>query len=250
MSGDELREAVKAEYERKKKKNRHYSMRAFSRDLGLTIATLSEFLAGKRRLSKRSLELVRSSLNLPAAPVKTGPRSRRSSHQTISPDDLRKVVSNWLPYALLNVSAVKHHSSSPTWLAAHFGVEVSEIRACLLTLTEMGLIRIEGQKIVRTSVYLTTSNDIPSADIRAFHRQSLRKAETTLEAVDVGLREFTSTTFALSKEDFLEIKNYVRKFRRQVARRFSSSSGDAVYTMSLQLFPLSTDLKDFYKESK
>jgi transcriptional regulator with XRE-family HTH domain len=239
-----LREVLRAEFENRKSKNKNYSMRAFARDLGLNIASVSEFFNNKRNFSKRSLEMICAALSIPANSMEESQRKavqhfrRGFHHKAIAGKAFDVLLSDWLPYAILNVASVPAHSASPDWLARHFGVTAAQAQACLDALLDLEMIQITDGKIIRPTFNLTTSDDIPSETIRNFHKMNLRKAAEALDTVDVKQREFTSTTFAMSQSDLLEIKNYIRKFRRHLARRFSSPNADAVYSLSLQLYPL------------
>jgi transcriptional regulator with XRE-family HTH domain len=247
MKNSELRVLIKDEYLKRKTKNPSYSIRAFSRDLGLSIGIISEFFNGKRSLSKGSLEKIQKTIKLPpfqgGASQNKAAKNKQSgpSYKVLSEAESAKLISSWLPYALLNVHNVKNHSASPEWLSKHFGVPIKEVELTLKALLDIGLIKIESQKIFRTSSDLMTSQDISSKGIRSYHRLILKKAEASLASVSVEHREFTAITLSLSKNDLTEVKNYIRKFRHQLAKRFSNSSADAIYVMSLQLFPLSKE---------
>ena len=54
----ELREFLKDELKRRKSFKPQYSKRAYSRDLGLPITSLNDFLAGKRELSLKNIDKV------------------------------------------------------------------------------------------------------------------------------------------------------------------------------------------------
>lgn len=246
---NELRETLKAEFEKRKNKNPKYSMRAFARDLSLNIATVSEFLSNKRDLSRQSFESVRAVIPLPveleevhAHRNKVPPISAQKPLQKVVPEEeYRLLIGSWLPYAILNMAEVKSHSAVPAWLARRFGVDEQDVVQSLQILIQLGLTRIEGDRLVRTGVKLVPSSEVSPDCAHSFQRSNLQKALQTLEEIEALRHEFASTTFPLALRDLEEIRGYLRRFRHQVARRFSSGEADAVYCLSLQLFPLSKD---------
>jgi transcriptional regulator with XRE-family HTH domain len=244
MKSPELRALLKNEYKKRKAKNAAYSVRAFSRDLGLSIGSISEFFNGKRNLSKTSLQKVQQALDIPLIhekpPKSALSRNKRHgpAYKGLSDGETEILIASWLPYALLNLPNVRHHSSAPEWLANYFGVPREEVISALKHLQDMKLIKIEAQKILRTTQAIITSQDVASKKIRAYHHMTLKKATERLESIAVENREFTAITLSFAKADLLDAKNYIRKFRHQFAERFLSTAADAVYTLSVQFFPL------------
>lgn len=54
----ELRSYLQREFETKVKLNPLYSQRAYSRDLGISVTSLSDFLAGKRSLNFKNIDRI------------------------------------------------------------------------------------------------------------------------------------------------------------------------------------------------
>lgn len=59
----ELKRFLEADYEIRAQKNKAYSKRAFSRDLGISGTALNEFLAGKRELNYKNIDKIFKYLN-------------------------------------------------------------------------------------------------------------------------------------------------------------------------------------------
>ena len=59
----ELKTFLEKEYEKRIQFNKSYSMRAFSRDLGISATALNEFQAGKRDLSFKNVDTIFKYLN-------------------------------------------------------------------------------------------------------------------------------------------------------------------------------------------
>ncbi|MNL31545.1 hypothetical protein D3C87_1533390 [compost metagenome] len=61
----ELIERIKTELEKRRKRNRFYSLRAMARDLGVSSSCLSRTLNGKTRLSRKNELRIRAALEIP-----------------------------------------------------------------------------------------------------------------------------------------------------------------------------------------
>jgi transcriptional regulator with XRE-family HTH domain len=60
-----LNTLLKLELEKRKKRNKEYSLRALSRDIDLSATIVSDFLNNKRNLSKKSLYKITFFLKIP-----------------------------------------------------------------------------------------------------------------------------------------------------------------------------------------
>jgi uncharacterized protein (TIGR02147 family) len=230
----------------RKNRNASYSLRAFARDLGVSVTALSGFLGKKRQLSPRNLARVAQSLSLsPAefAELKTERKNQTvvrhlpEDRQLLGEDQFR-MVADWYYLAILNLTKTKNFKSNSTWIAERLGLTKDVVEQSLDRLFRMGLIKRERQRIVRTSRPLMTTRDVPSAAIRKHHAQNLVLAEKSLHQDEVGVREFGSVTMAVNKEKLQKAKDLLLKTRQKIADLLEDSGATEVYTLSFQLFPL------------
>lgn len=85
-------------------------------------------------------------------------------------------------------------------------------------LMKLELLKEENGKMIRTSMPITTSVDIPSVSIREHHKQSMEKALSALEEVAVELRDYTTVTYAIYPEKLPEIKKLIHSFQRKLGK--------------------------------
>jgi DNA-binding transcriptional regulator YdaS (Cro superfamily) len=60
---DQYIEFLKSIFAEKKRKNHYYSLRAFSRDLGINRNSLSQAFLGKRKLSKKNILIINKNIS-------------------------------------------------------------------------------------------------------------------------------------------------------------------------------------------
>lgn len=238
-----LRTLLLAELDLRRKRNSLYSLRAFARDLGLGVGSLSEVLAGKRELSKSNLMKVLPNLNLSKEELESllkrdeTPRTPVEEHQLLLEDQF-KLIADWYYLAILNLAKIKNNKSSAAWISDRLGIDNYLAIEALERLQRLGLLKIEKSKLVRTSKPLTTSADLPSTAIRKHHSQNLALAEKTLHSVPVDLREFGSVTMPVNLKNLPKVKALLLKTRKKAADLLEDNNTTEVYTLSFQLFPL------------
>lgn len=240
-----VREILLSEMEKRKSRNTLYSMRAFARDLGVGLGTLSEVMSGKRKLSKSNLMKVLQSLDLTAEQKKAlsgvvpkRERTAEEEHQLLLEDQF-KLISDWYYLGILNLAKIKNNKADSHWIADRLGLENYQVLEALQRLQRLGLLKIEKKHLVRTSKPLTTSRDLPSTAIRKHHQQNLELAAKSLNEVDVSLREFGSVTMPVNLKNIPKVKELLLKTRKKAADLLDQGATSEVYTLSFQLFPLS-----------
>ncbi len=231
---------------RRKTKNRHYSMRAFARDLGLSVTVLSEVLANKRRFSPKNAMQVDEKLALAPALAR---RLSQASREQATPDpeedryfqiqdDIFATISDWYHFAIMSLARLPRNQTSPQWIANRLGISAFEAEAAVARLQRLGLLSIDEGRLVRTEKSLQTTTDVPSSALRKFHRQHLQLAEVALERVPVHLRDITSVTLAVDPQFMSLAKPLIQRFRKQMERLARSETPKEVYTLAIQFYPL------------
>ncbi len=241
-----LKDILLNELATRRNRNALYSMRAFARDLNLGLGSLSEVLSGKRDLSKNNLVKVLQNIELKPeqkdfllrkqAPP---PKSPEALHQLLLEDQF-KLISDWYYLAILNLAKLKKNKAAPPWIATRLNIEVYLCIEALERLQRLNLLKIEKNRLVRTSQPLTTSSDLPSTAIRKHHSQNLMLAEKSLHRDPMHLREFGSVTMPVNLKNLPKLKSLLLKTRKKAADLLEDDKATEVYTLSFQLFPLTS----------
>ena len=240
----ETRELLLIELNRRRNRNALYSLRAFARDLGIGVGSLSEVLSHKREFSRKNLAKILQHLEITQEQrnILLKKRSRilktpEEKYQLLLEDQF-KLISDWYYLGILNLAKLKSNKAQPKWIAQRLNIQLYQCIEALERLQRLGLLKIEKNKLIRTSQPLTTSNDLPSIAIRKHHSQNLELAEKSLYRDPVHLREFGSVTMPLNLKNLPKLKNLLLKTRKKAADLVEDSQADQVYTLSFQLFPL------------
>lgn len=259
------RDYLVLELERRRSRNPAYSLRAFARDLGIAVSTLSEVIQGRYGMSPKMVSAIAQELRLDDAhrdhllalferqfAKKRSVRRqaaravglRRNREYRSLPLDAFRSIADWHHIALLEWMAleggeVKDGAATFKRAARYFGIEAGTVMAAFDRLERIGRVERRDGCLRCVDAFTATLNDVPSEAIRSFHRQILEKASRSLEAQSVDRREISSTVLSIPKSRLKEAKRALRDFRKEFAERFGSiEAPDEVYVLGLQFFGL------------
>ena len=118
---------LREELKNRQNKNSSYSLRAFSRDLGVNPASLSQFLNGRRALSSKNLDGIAKRLGY--SPIAFGaPASKAESRierNEILREDEQVIISEWYYFAILNLAKINRCKADPYFLSRRLGIDPS-----------------------------------------------------------------------------------------------------------------------------
>jgi uncharacterized protein (TIGR02147 family) len=253
---------ILSEFEGRRQRNARYSLRAFARDLGLAAPKLSEILRGKSGLSSESAQRLAPKLGLSAAEAETFVSMVQAKHARASRDreaaksklsemkqshqfnelslESFRIISDWWHFAILELTEVNAFRSSTAWIAKRLGLSESVAKEAVQRLFDFGLLaKTEDGTWYQTNAILATPQGVPSAEIRKHHRQILAKADESLTKSPITERDLSSMTLSMSEEDFLEVQEEIKQFRRRLSLKIAKAkTKNRVYTLAIQFFPL------------
>ena len=238
-------ELLKEEFSLRQKRNPTYSLRAFARDLDIGLGSMSEVLNGKRDLSKINFERALSKMLLSEeqkeilrAALHNVKNSEPKPEHNLLDENTFRLIADWQYLAILNLAKLSKNRASPKWVSSRLGLDLEATKEALKRLKNLGLLDIEGGKLVRTARPLTTTNDIPSMAIKNHHLGNLRLAERALFDEEVDRRDFGSITVPTNPEKLKKAKEILLKTRIKIGELLDQGETSEVYTLSFQLFPL------------
>lgn len=255
MRTDPLVKILKKEFLSKKIKFKNYSLRRYSRDLGLDPSNLSKILKQQKkvgdslrmkigqRLGFNEEEMI-FLLNKPEA-QQAIPDSQFNEHNLAT----FQVISEWQHYAILEYFKLKGASSSPNDIAEHFGLKLSIVNESLGRLISVGLLQKIGNKFSPTDE--SSSSILQTATSKAHREQQKQILEGAINALDhfpVELRSQSSMTMAINPNKLPEAREVIKRFRREMMALLENDPElTDVYQLSVSLYPLS--VKNKLKES-
>jgi uncharacterized protein (TIGR02147 family) len=263
MQYSSYHDLLKEIFEQRKQFNVTYSLRAFARDLGIPAPRLSLVLNKKEGLSVQSAMSIALRLKLSEQKTKWFCNSvgalhargikERSDYQQKIQDykqeakvfseihlEYFKVIADWYHFAILELTYIDGFQNNSSWIAEMLGLQISEVEDALERMKNLDLIVEKDGKLTDVFKFLATPNDVPSASLKKFNSQLMKKAMEALYNQDVLDREIASNIFSIRKDHMPKFKEKLRDFRRELEHEASQAKDkDAVYCLSMQFYELS-----------
>lgn len=153
-----------------------------------------------------------------------------------------ELLLKWQNSALLCLGNNNHKPLSITFISQKLRISESEAVALVGTLCKANLMESFEKGYRFRSKHFTTSDNLPSRSIRAYHKQHMTRSIEAIEAVPIQQRDFSSVILNLDQKNMKEAKRFIEKMRRKFILKFDSESvsGD-IYSFGIQLFPSAFD---------
>jgi uncharacterized protein (TIGR02147 family) len=235
----ELKDVLNLTFNKRRSLNAGYSRNAFARDLGVSPTALSQFLSGKRNLSKANIQRIIKSLDLPPE------FHEQLSHEVIPfPDattikeDTFALIADWYHYAILNLTEIDNITGA-SQLSARLGISEEVANSAVARLLNLGFLRKSGEGYKRIQKSLDTGSDFPSEAMRQHHREKMELAIQDLEHGKMSERDISSLTVCFDMEKMPLLKTEIMRFKKRVAALCGPENASEVYGLNVQFFPLS-----------
>lgn len=240
-------EVLKSEFLKRKARNARYSMRSFSRTIGMSQSLLSNVLTGRRRLTaKQAIKIansiplsVRAKETLLGTTVGRGTPSSRFIEPSVEFD------LNWLDVSIMDFLAARGFRSEIPWIAKRLKVPAALVEESIARLERRKLVCFAGEKLVKTSQKIHFCPTRSQPFVRQYHRDMTRKALSAMDRTDPvshDLQDFRGATLTLNPEKIPEAKKRLKEFVEEMGDLLSEGECSELYQLNLQLFPLSTPL--------
>lgn len=211
-------------------------------------AQLSALINGRKNLTPKQASKIISALSLDEQeaqevlqgmlPDKVEQANQTPDKKVLSTDEF-KLIADWYHFAILSLSKIKNNKASAKWIAQRLQIDPILAAESLNRLERLGLITIKNGQFHQSSKPLTTTSDIPQPAIRSYHRQNLQLAAEKLETIPLEERIFSATTLATTPDRIKLAKKLIMQFKRKLSETLECQNPTEVYTLSLQLFPVS-----------
>tara|TARA_Y100000768_G_scaffold388803_1_gene387330 strand:+ start:1321 stop:2142 length:822 start_codon:yes stop_codon:yes gene_type:complete len=119
-------------------------------------------------------------------------------------------------------------------------VPVKDVEEALESLLRLGLIEKKQNRLAQKQELITTGDEVSSAAIASYHKNMMLLAGDSIDTIDRSLRDISSVTVSLSRENISELKLLIQKFRKEVMELSEQDQNkQTVYQVGIQMFPLS-----------
>lgn len=234
--------------------NSQYSLRAYSKKVGVHVGALSSIMNGKRNVSRELAERIVEKLLLDPQErseiLMHFPEKRRYQKsdlpQVFEPKYLEfnasqfKVVAEWEHFAVMSLLNCNDFVSEISWIASRLGISENRAHQVITRLVQVGLFTLDNNgRLERSKQSYRTSDDVANLSLRKCHDESLNLAKESLHRDPVEVRDFTSITMAIDPKKLSIAKERIRKFQDELSELLESGHQTEVYRLSMQVFPLS-----------
>jgi uncharacterized protein (TIGR02147 family) len=234
------------EYVKAQARNPNYSMRAYARKVGVSQAAISQILAGKRPLTKKSALTILKSLDKDPSEISeiiSQDEGRVEKYRSIDMDSF-KLISDWHYYAILSLVETKTFNSSAKWIAKRLGLSQLVAQEAIDRLVKLELLdqdKKSGQ-LRPTGIQFQAISLSANPALKKANRQNLELANAAIDDVDLEKRDFTAITLCFDPDRIDDARKMIQNFRRNFSRVMESGHKKDVYKLCIQLFPLTKDM--------
>jgi len=248
-SGD-LRQSLQRELLSRCEKNPQYSLRSFAKSLQMDPSTLSQIIRGKRSITPSMHQKLGLSLGMTPQQLKRLENKARTKTSQAK-QDLRElsleyfaVMSDWYHDAILELVRLPHFRAEPKWIAKVLGITVSEVNIAVERLQKLEFLVVHEDGRWENSLKENTTiahPDLTSVALRKLQKQMLQLSSDAVDTTPKHLRDHTFVLARTDLNDLPEIKDRIKKFRREMMA-FAEREGtkpSEVYSLAISLFPIS-----------
>ncbi|MES2769587.1 MAG: TIGR02147 family protein [Bdellovibrionota bacterium] len=232
---------LQEEFTRRCRVNSRYSLRAFAKSLALDPSTVSQMLSGKRKVSQSMLEKIESKIGMAFVFDSENLQQSMGKKYSLLSKDLFAAISDWYHFAILDLTLLKNFDSNPSWIAQQLGISVTEVSIAIDRLKRLELLAEQDSKLVKTQMSFSNYKEgDTSAAHKEYQRQIVEKSLHAIDGCPQDLKDITSMTIAGNSKKLIEVKDVIKKFRRELAAFMEDGDGDAVFHLAVQLYPVTS----------
>lgn len=124
-----------------------------------------------------------------------------------------KEVSDWKTWSILTYFQSSDLSPSKENIGKKLGLSLADVDVSLKKLENVGLIGKKDKSYELLVKSVTTTHDIPSADLRRAHKEFINLAMTSLDIIPIHERDVSGISMCIDKEKIPELKKLIAEFR-------------------------------------
>jgi uncharacterized protein (TIGR02147 family) len=250
---------------RRKARNPAYSLRAFAKDIGLSMTSLSLILRRKQGLSAARAQAIAKRLSLDDSRLDRFIYSVKAQHsksqieREIAAQALTKIVSSrselrvkhaefknvahWFHFAIVECVRARPTLKAEQ-IAKLLSLELRFVKPAMIHLQEAGILTFSKSKWSVKAEIISVIQSGPSRAIRDLHHEVLQRAQEAIERFATDERILSTTIFCVDPDRLEEMHKEINRIRRMMLEKYASPGpGGEVFCFAQQLFPMTKDLK-------
>jgi uncharacterized protein (TIGR02147 family) len=258
---------LEAELFKRKEKNSLYSMRAFSKSLGMNSGVLSLIMNGKRipslslaheLVDRLDVDLESKTQFLDSVALAQKGRSLKRVSPAVKKykfsdalktdakvrkleNDYYHMVSDWHYITIVEMTRLTDFKSSFKWIAGQIGITEIDAKIAVERLVNLGLIIVDGEgnfKATDQQLRLDQMYTATSQARRKKQKQIREKSIASIDNDDISIRSMTSMTMCIDVDLLPQAKDLIANFNEAMCQLLESGKKEKVYAMEVSLFPL------------
>ncbi len=246
-------EILREEFNVRRARNASFSLRSYSRYLGLAPTLVADVLADRKKLPRDKAHQVAEKLALKDSTLseficsvnrdhidlaKIGAMKIQHDFHLIDEESLSQMFSDIDYHVFLCLTRMKEFRTDHHWISRKMNISKDKVDLMVDKLMRHGFIDVLEGEIVCLIPNYETTNGIHKPDIRKIHRAYMEIATKKLETVELKDRLYNLQFMHLNKARLPEAKKLIIEFRQKLAELMEGTDSDEVYTMALQLIPM------------
>lgn len=229
--------------------NPSFSLRTYAKQLGVSPATLSGVLNGKRRLSADKIGKIGFALGLNPEEIWDFQREslgteavKRKSYFNELSQDIFITVSEWYHLAILEVMKLPDFKPNAKWIAKRLQIKETQAKLAIERLQRVGILKISkaGKWVDNMDGFTTHYQKDKTNDAKKrYQKELLEKSIQSLMHDDYSERDHSSTTMAINIKDIGKAKDMIKHFRKQLSQCLEANKKpNEVYQLQVSFFPI------------
>ncbi|UYL09046.1 TIGR02147 family protein [Bdellovibrio sp. SKB1291214] len=242
MQNQTITEFMMNKFEELRKTNRRISLRMVAYKIGITPGRLSELIRGKRPLSEFYFEKISTGLGLNQDERQQlrsyiSVTSRRFNSDRVLGVKSGHLMGGWEEYAILNLLRISNGNDDVKWIGERLGLTPEAVEQAITNLERMELVRHEERGLEIVHRRLITSYECANPESREYYRKHLEKAG---QAMDLEVNSsYTGVTLTVNPQQIPVAERMIERFRGRILRLLQQGTQSEVYSLNIQMFPLS-----------
>jgi uncharacterized protein (TIGR02147 family) len=248
---------LKREFAKRQRVNPAYSLRSFSRFLGVPASSLALVLKEKRPFPIGLVPQIAAKLNLSPEEGAQFERSvllkrvnlnalvdlpEPTVGAVLDDENYFRVIAEWEHYAVLHLMDIPGLEVAPATIANRLGISEARATDVWERLLDCGLLaRDERGKVRKTYAHVKTTDDVSSQALRRSHTEALEMGIEKLNAVPIDKRDYSSLTLAIDSERIPQFKKLLKEFRQKLTSFSEEGNRREVYQFCFQMYPLTQE---------
>ena len=215
--------------------NSSYSMRAYSKSLGVDQSLLSKIMRRQRRPSSEFTAKVMTKLD-----PETDNIGRSISGYMDIEHDYLEVISHWYYFAILEYLKIRPKADESE-ISIRLSIKKNEAKKALERLEEFQFIKLNKNKSWELLKFDNEWVCVSATNLakKSIQKQMQAKSLSAIDQVSFQDRDHTSLTLACNRELVPEIRKKIKKFRRSLdAWVEKQGQRNDVYQLTVGFFPL------------